>query len=47
MLGRKSIYAKEAHEGNFIGADFAIGQDLSNDLPDNWRDFNKHPKKDN
>ena len=22
MLGRKSMYAKEAHIGNFIGADY-------------------------
>ena len=41
MLGAKSIHADECFKGNFIGADFGIETDLSNDLPDNWRDFNK------
>jgi len=54
MLGRKNTYAEEAHDGNFIGADFGIEQDLTNHLPDNWRYFNrefipiyleKHPEK--
>lgn len=54
MLGAKSIYADECYKGNFIGADFDLDMDLSNDLPDNWRDFNhkfipiwleKHPEK--
>lgn len=41
MLGRKSVYAEEAHRGNFIGADFSINQDLAGHLPDSWRDFNE------
>ena len=41
MLGRKSVYSKEARDGNFIGADFAINKDLTNQLPDNWRAFNE------
>lgn len=41
MLGRQSMYAKEAHEGNFIGAGWLEDIDLSNQLPDNWREFNK------
>ncbi len=41
MLGAKSIFADECYRGNFIGADFGITQDLSHELPDNWRDFNK------
>lgn len=54
MLGAKSIYADECYKGNFIGADFGIDTDLSNQLPDNWREFNqkfipvwlkKHPGK--
>jgi restriction system protein len=54
MLGRKSIYAKQCLEGQFIGADFGIEQDLTNELPDNWKLFNqkfipiyqqKHPEK--
>jgi restriction system protein len=41
MLGRKSVYADECFAGQFIGADFSIGIDLSNQLPEEWRDFNK------
>lgn len=41
MLGKKSAYAEEAHKGNFIGAGFDVGKDLTNHLPENWRDFNK------
>jgi restriction system protein len=41
MLGAKSIYADECYKGNFIGADFELDMDLSNQLPDNWREFNK------
>ena len=41
MLGRKSMYADEAYKGNFIGADFGLDMDLTNKLPDNWREFNR------
>jgi restriction system protein len=41
MLGRKSIYADEAYKGSFIGIDSGLNIDLSNKLPDNWREFNK------
>ncbi len=41
MLGRKSVYAQECFEGGYIGANFDINQDLSGDLPDEWRAFNK------
>jgi len=40
MLGRKSVHAQECYEGNFIGVDFGIDMDLTNQLPDNWRAFN-------
>lgn len=40
ILGAKSIYAKECYDGNFIGASYGINQDLTKELPDNWRDFN-------
>lgn len=40
MLGKKSIYAEEAYKGNFIGAGWLKNVDLTNKLPDNWRDFN-------
>ncbi len=54
MLGRKSMYARECQEGAFIGADFGLDQDLSGNLPENWKEFNekfrpvwleKHPGK--
>ena len=41
MLGQKSIHAEECFTGNFIGADFGINQDLTNNLPEEWRAFNK------
>ncbi len=54
MLGPRSIHAEDCFSGGFIGGDWGIKQDLSNDLGDNWRDFNKkfrpvflasHPEK--
>jgi restriction system protein len=54
MLGRKSAYAEEGFSGGFVGADFAISEDLTGKLPDEWRAFNKkyipvflaaHPEK--
>jgi restriction system protein len=41
MLGQKSKFAKECFDGNFIGTDFLITSDLTNKLPENWRDFNR------
>lgn len=41
MLGRKSIHAEECSKAGFIGADFGINQDLTNDLPENWKQFNQ------
>lgn len=41
MLGRKSLYAKEAYKGNFIGAGWFEDINLTNRLPEDWRDFNK------
>lgn len=41
MLGAKSIYADECFKGNFIGAGFGIQIDLTNQLPENWREFNQ------
>jgi restriction system protein len=40
MLGRKSFHAKECFDGNFIGADYGITEDLTHKLPDAWREFN-------
>lgn len=41
MLGKKSIHAEEAHQGNYIGAGWLPDVDLTNKFPDNWREFNK------
>jgi len=34
------VHAAECFQGGFIGTDFDISQDLTADLPDQWRDFN-------
>lgn len=41
MLGRRSVYAAAGFEAGVIGADFEIPQDLSSDLPEDWRAFNR------
>ena len=41
MLGRKSVHAAVGFEGGVIGANFEINQDLSPDLPEDWRAFNR------
>lgn len=41
MLGQKSVHAGECIAGNFIGTDFDIRQNLTNKLPEEWREFNK------
>lgn len=41
MLGRASEHAEEAFKGQFIGADFGIKVDLTDRLPEKWREFNK------
>ncbi len=40
ILGSKSIYADLCKAQNFIGAHYGINQDLSQELPEDWRDFN-------
>ncbi|GAB6126275.1 endonuclease NucS domain-containing protein [Humidesulfovibrio idahonensis] len=41
MLGKQSAHAAESFTGNYIGADFGIAEDLTGQLPDEWRAFNK------
>ncbi|MFN7919766.1 MAG: endonuclease NucS [Bryobacteraceae bacterium] len=41
LAGRKSIYAEECFRGGFIGADQGIEQDLTDSLPEEWREFNR------
>ena len=40
MLGPKSSYVDECYNGNFIGADYGIHEDLATQLPEKWQDFN-------
>ena len=42
MLGRKSMHAKECYDGQLIAGGWGINSDLSNQLPDDWRQFNEH-----
>ena len=42
MLGRKNKYAEHCFAESFIGVDYGISQDLSSQLPDDWRQFNKN-----
>ncbi len=41
MLGKGSEHADKCFNEKFIGTDFGIDQDLTNDLPEDWRQFNK------
>ena len=41
FLGKASIYAKDCFEGGFVGTDFGLPIDLTDKLPDEWRNFNK------
>ncbi len=54
ILGAKSIYSQECYDGKFVGANYGIKQDLTNELTENYRDFNdkyreiwlkSHPEK--
>lgn len=42
MLGRKSKYAVECYNGIFIGGGWLKDINLSGQLPENWREFNRH-----
>ena len=41
MLGKGSTHATECFAGGFIGVDFDLAIDLTDKLPENWRDFNR------
>ena len=43
MLGQKSKYAEQCFAEDFIGADYGIPEDLSGQLPDDWRQLDRHP----
>ena len=40
MLGAKSMYAEQCHAERWFGGGWGIAQDLTNELTENWRDFN-------
>ena len=41
MLGKKSDQAEKCRVEGFIGTDFDVFEDLTNQLPDDWREFNQ------
>lgn len=41
MLGRKSKFSDECYKGGFIGGGGIPDIDLTDKLPDNWREFNR------
>ena len=41
MLGKQHKYFNECYDNKYVGVGFDIEIDLKNDLPDNWREFNK------
>lgn len=41
MMGKGSIYAEECFKGKFIGGDWLIEIDLTDRLPEDWREFNR------
>lgn len=42
MLGRGGKFADQCKNDGYIGADFNINEDLTNHLPEDWREFNKN-----
>jgi restriction system protein len=41
MLGLGGRYAKECIGGSFVGVDYEVPRDLTNDLPEQWGSFNR------
>ncbi len=41
MAGRKSVHFEDCLSKGYIGVHFGVDVDLSNDLPENWKEFNK------
>lgn len=42
MAGKKSVYFTDCFENNYIGVNFGIKEDLTDNLPENWKEFNKN-----
>lgn len=41
VLGKQHSFAKDCFENGYVGVNFNMDIDFSNDLPENWRDFNR------
>ena len=41
ILGHQHSFAQECFENNFVGVDYSMNINLENDLPDDWREFNR------
>jgi len=41
MAGSGSVHAAQCFKDGFIGVDYGFTQDLTEHLPENWRDFNR------
>jgi restriction system protein len=41
MLGARSIHANDCFGEEVVGTDFGLTEDLTDKLPEEWRDFNK------
>lgn len=41
MAGKKSAYFDDCFKKGYIGVNFHVDVDLTNDLPENWKEFNK------
>ncbi len=41
VLGKQHSLSQDCFNNSYVGVDFGIDKDLTNDLPDNWREFNK------
>ena len=41
VLGKQHRFFDDCYSNNYVGVDFGMDIDFSNDLPENWRDFNK------
>ena len=41
MLGARSSYARQCHEGDFVGGHWGFGDDMTGQFGDDWRVFNQ------
>ena len=41
ILGKQHKFFDDCLTNGYVGVDFGMDIDFSNDLPENWKDFNK------